>query len=136
MKKLSKTVGKRTYKHGQWFRATINGEKCVGRVSINNSGAVYLCQEMADGSSAPDKLGFSFSWAVGTGSDPKLKYHDVRDLVLLSRKPASYKAPMVLPPIGDYRAILTNDGETIKVGCTPVSRELYLEVGRLAGWIE
>jgi hypothetical protein len=41
-----------------------------------------------------------------------------------------------LPRIGDYKAVIKDNGETIKVGCTPVSRELYLEVGRKAGWIE
>jgi hypothetical protein len=135
MKKLSRTVGKRTYKHGQWFRATINGEECIGRISIN-SGNVFLCQEVHDGSKAPDKLGFLFSWTVGSGSDSGLKGHEVTNLKLLSRKPASFVKPMVLPSIGEYRAALVNNGETIRVGCTPVSRGLYLEVGRKAGWIE
>lgn len=134
---MKKTFLKSDYKHKQWFRANIDGKDCIGRVSISGkSGKVYLCQNDQDGSSAPDKLGFHSSWCVETGSTRDLKKHDVKNLVLLSRKPASFKMPVVLPAIGSYSAKITSNGEVIKVGCTPVSRELYLKVGRMAGWIE
>lgn len=132
---MKKTFKKSDYKHKQWFKANINGEDCIGRVSISG-GRIFLCQDEQDGISAPDKLGFNFSWCIDEGTTVKLEAHDVENLVLLSRKPASFKTPIALPSIGSYQARIINGGETIKVGCTPVSRELYLEVGRRAGWIE
>ena len=130
---MKKVIKKSDYKHGQWFRANINDKDCVGRVSISKKdGKIYLCQNERDGSVAPDKLGFDYSWVIDNGTSPRLKMHDVEDLVLLSRKPV---IPIKLPKIGGFRVKIT-DRETVKVGCTPVSRELYLEVGRLAGWIE
>jgi hypothetical protein len=135
---MKKTIKKSSYRHGQWFRATIQGGECVGRISINSdkNDGVFLCQDIEDGYSADYKLGFLFSWTIGKGSSQDLKNHEVTNLKLLSRKPASFKKSTSLPHIGDYKAILINGGETIKVGCTPVSRELYLEVGRKVGWIE
>jgi len=133
---MKKTIKKSDYKHGQWFKANIDGTNCIGRVSISGSGRIYLCQNGEDGSSAPDKLGFDHSWYIDGGSARNLKLHDVKNLVLLSRKPASFKMPVALPDIGSYRARIIGSGDSIKVGCTPVSRELYLKVGRMAGWIE
>ena len=133
---MKKTVKKTDFKHKQWFRADIDGEECIGRVSIGNDGRIYLCQNTMDGSTAPDKLGFDYSWCVFKGSARSLKDHNVANLILLSRKPVSFKMHAALPNIGDYRVRITNDGNTVRVGCTPVSRELYLEVGRIAGWIE
>jgi len=133
---MKKTVKKTDFKHGQWFKANVNGEDCVGKVSIDEHGVIYLCQNEAAGKSTPNKLGFNHSWCVDGGSANNLKTHDVLDLVLLSRKPAPHLIPIELPNVGSYRARITNGGETVKVGCTPVSRELYLKVGRMAGWIE
>lgn len=134
---MKKTFKKSDYKHKQWFIANIQGEDCIGKVSISKEdGKIYLCQNESNGSKAPDKLGFKYSWAIVNGTSQHLKTHDVENLILLSRKPAPHKMPITLPRIGDYKAVIKDNGETIKVGCTPVSRELYLEVGRLAGWIE
>jgi hypothetical protein len=132
---MKKTVKKSDYRHKQWFRANINGDDCIGRVSMEGD-EIYLCQYEQDGASADDKLGFPYSWQVGRGSEDELRMSDVENLKLLSRKPAYFEAPISLPYIGDYRAVIRDNGETIRVGCTPVSRELYLKVGRLAGWIE
>jgi len=138
MKKVIKKVAtakKTDFKHGQWFKANIQGEECVGRVSIHKKG-IYLCQDENNGATVLDKLGFDYSWGVLSGSMKDLRNSNVENLVLLSRKPASYKKPVKLPNINGYITRITNNGETVKVGCTPVSRELYLEVGRIAGWIE
>jgi hypothetical protein len=64
-----------------------------------------------------------------------LRSSTVENLVLLSRKPATFKKSIKLDDINGYTTRITNNGEAIRVGCTPVSRELYLEVGRRAGWI-
>ena len=130
MKKIKEIKVKRQlFRHGQWFKATIDGVDCVGKVSINDSGKVFFCQNHSElnGSDASNKLGFYHSWVLDD---------NVKKLKLLSRKPASFKTPVALPKIGTYSVILVDGGETVKVGCTPVSRELYLEVGRKAGWIE
>ena len=132
---MKKVIKKSKYTHKQWFRATINGDECVGRVSVEGN-TIYLCQDVHDGSNADDKLGFTYSWQVGNGNDDLLKLNDVANLQLLSRKPVNIQPPLILPNVGAYRTVLKSDGETINVGCTPVSRELYLKVGRLAGWIE
>jgi hypothetical protein len=135
-KTIKKTAKSSIYKHGQWFRAKIQNEECVGRVSINDRGRVYLCQDDVSGATTSERFGFENSWCVESGSKSELSFNDVENLRLLSRKPASFKRLVELPNVGSYRAKITDGGETIKVGCTPVSRELYLEVGRKAGWIE
>lgn len=33
-----------TYTHGQKFKAEIEGIECKGRVSVGETGAIYLCQ--------------------------------------------------------------------------------------------
>jgi hypothetical protein len=132
---MKKIIKKSDFKHGQWFRANINDDYCIGRISIEDN-TVYLCQDTHNGSDADDKLGFTYSWQVNKGSASDVKANDVTNLELLSRKPASYKAPVLLPSIGSFKVVLKDDGETVQVGCTPVSRELYLAVGRKAGWIE
>jgi hypothetical protein len=133
---MKKRILKNEFKHGQWFKAKVDGNECIGRVSISESGNVYLCQDVADGADAPNKLGFQYSWCVSNGSAKNLKDNDIKNFKLLSRRPASYVAPTPLPKIGSYSAVLINNGETIKVGCTPVSKKLYLAIGRKAGWIE
>jgi hypothetical protein len=133
---MKKVISKNGLKHGQWFKAEIDGNECIGRVSISKSDIVYLCQDVIEGSSAPNKLGFPYSWSVASGSATSLKSNDVRKFKLLSRRPTSFQAPLALPNIGSYNVVLRDNGEIVQVGCTPVSRELYLKVGRLAGWIE
>jgi hypothetical protein len=131
---MKKRILKNEFKHGQWFKAEIDGKKCIGRICIGESDSIYLCQDVEDGAEAPNKFGFQYSWSVGRGSATQLTMEHVKNLKLLSRKPASYVAPTALPKIGSYNVILK--GNTIKVGCTPVSKKLYLAIGRKAGWIE
>jgi hypothetical protein len=133
---MKKRILKNEFKQGQWFRAEIDGTKCIGRICISESDSIYLCQDVADGADAPNKLGFQYSWCVSNGSAKNLKENDIENLKLLSRRPALYVPPTPLPKIGSYSAVLINNGETIKVGCTPVSKKLYLAIGRKAGWIE
>ena len=58
---MKKRILKNEFKHGQWFRAEIDGNKCVGRVSISESDNIYLCQDVADGADAPNKLGYKIT---------------------------------------------------------------------------
>lgn len=132
---------KSDFRHGQWFKATIAGVNCVGKVAIEGKN-IYLCQDSKDGFDVDDKLGFRYSWIITNFGDGKLNLSslnvDVTNLTLLSRKPAGIITPFeikFLGEVGNYIARLM-DKETVKVGCTSVSREVYLEVGRKAGWIE
>lgn len=49
--------------HGMRFRAKINDIPCEGRISIHRN-CLFLCQSTMNGMSAPDKLGFAYSWGV------------------------------------------------------------------------
>lgn len=136
---MKKTFKKSDFRQGQWFKANIDGVACIGRVAVEGK-HIFLCQDSKDGSYVSNKLGFKCSWIITTGGTLNLGSHNINvtDLVLLSRKPAGVItpfAPKFLGEVGNYSAKLINE-ETVKVGCTPVSRELYLKIGRKAGWIE
>lgn len=136
-------MNKSKYKHGQWFKAVIKGVSCVGKVSINKNGYIYLCQDKQDGLKTNNTLSFKYSWGINSGTDECLDVNGVTLLKLSSTKPKPYKIPK-LPNVGPYETLLIHTPETlainqpkkIKVGCTKISRELYLEIGRLVNWIE
>jgi len=132
---MKKVIKKLKFKHGQWFSAEIKGIKCWGKISIDPDGEVFLCQNVQNGCEAENNLGFEYSWTLDRGTPDEIEENQVTELKLLSRKPAGVFIPKTLPAIDDFKTILVNH-ETIKVGCTPVSKDLYLEIGRLAGWIE
>ena len=90
---MKNSIKKREYKHKQWFTATIQDVECIGRVSINDGGRIFLVYEnKMNGLSANDRLGFTYSWTIESGDYRDLAYNDVRDLKLFSRKPrVSYK---------------------------------------------
>lgn len=51
---------------GDKFNATIDGEKNIeGSIQID-SGNVYLCQNVCNGDSCKDRLGYEYSWYVST----------------------------------------------------------------------
>lgn len=136
-------MNKSKYKHGQWFKALIKGVSCVGRISINKNGDIFLCQNKQNGMQANNKLGFKYSWCINSGTDESLSLNEIILLELSSTEPKPYKIPK-LPDVGSYETLLIHTPETlainqpkeIKVGCTKISRELYLEIGRLVNWIE
>ena len=81
--------------HGAYFTATIAFDKVVGRISVNEAGALYLCQDALgvddDGTcSCRDFFGYKFAWGVGQASD--LRACHVFDL-------------KILPPPTEYHAI-------------------------------
>lgn len=62
-----------TFKHNQKVTCTIQGVKIRdARISINEDGRVYICQNIKNGGEAEDKLGYNFSWRINsdfTGHD-------------------------------------------------------------------
>jgi hypothetical protein len=147
----SKTIDMSKYpkiselKHGKWFRATIDGADCYGKISIDSDGDIFLCQNSRSGNSARNKLGFDSSWVIAGKRDGAKTVNylgvfpgQVSELKVLSRKPAGYEAPRVLPEpikIGAYELKVQSD-KVIKFGCTEVTKEEYLKVGYAMDWIE
>lgn len=59
--------------HGKRFTATISGVKTSGKISYDpEEGELFLCQNSKDGSYTRNKLGYKYSWAIGSSIDPKL----------------------------------------------------------------
>ena len=64
MKNLLNCKGKR-------FECKIYGDSVEGRIQVEDEIA-YLCQNIKDGMSCIDKLGYSFSWNVDSGNEDDL----------------------------------------------------------------
>lgn len=62
------------------FTAVINNIPCRGKIDYNIH--YWLCQNVADGDSAPNKLGYNYSWSVGLGSVYYLNRNDVEELII------------------------------------------------------
>ena len=75
---------------GKEFQATINGITVEGKIQVEDE-KVYLCQNKRDGSPCDDKLGYDYSWEVGTGSEFGLRDNDVTDFKLIDINPETYK---------------------------------------------
>lgn len=71
--------------HGRKFKATIEGTKVEGKISYSTeSKELYLCQNERNGNPAPDKLGYFYSWTIGSSIDPQnLKKYSVINLQTL-----------------------------------------------------
>jgi len=73
-------------KKGCKFSATIDniGEQTYGTGTIQvEYGVVYLCQDYAKGIECEDKLGYKYSWDVGTGSYDNLENNTVSNFKLI-----------------------------------------------------
>ena len=75
---------------GREFQATIDGITVEGKIQVEDE-KVYLCQNKRDGSPCDDKLGYDYSWGVGTGSEFGLRDNDVTDFKLIDINPETYK---------------------------------------------
>lgn len=76
--------------HGAYFTATICFDKVVGRISVRNDAAVYLCQDKMHSSDVcRDFLGHKCAWFVGNMTD--LSGHSVFNLKILP-SPIEYHA--------------------------------------------
>lgn len=106
---------------GSTFKAYIQGSLCEGRI-FKEDDSIYLCQDVKEGVSCSNKLGFKYSWVIYGGNPLDLKHTSVKNLeVWLPEK--GYKIPMNkdINSFGIYSVRITKD--VCKVGCTLVSFE-------------
>ena len=100
--------------HGRRFSAEINGRSpCIGRISYEAK-RYYLCQNVADGLNARDKLGYKYSWYVSIGDEPHMRRGNIRNFKLLD---------MTKEEIENYKVFkkgdkLTKNGSTLEVIAT------------------
>ena len=66
---------------GKKFKANIHNIPVEGRIQVEK-GSIYLCQDVSNGSSCEDKLGFKYSWHIGDGSEVALTKNDVSNLCI------------------------------------------------------
>ena len=66
---------------GKKFKANIQGIPVKGRIQVEE-GSIYLCQDVMNGVSCEDKLGFKYSWRIGDGSEMGLIKNDVSNLCI------------------------------------------------------
>ncbi len=66
---------------GKKFKANIHNIPVEGRIQVEK-GSIYLCQDVSNGSSCKDKLGFKYSWYIGNGSEMALTKNDVSNLCI------------------------------------------------------
>lgn len=66
---------------GKKFKANIHNIPVEGRIQVEK-GSIYLCQDVSNGSSCEDKLGFKYSWHIGDGSEVALIKNDVSNLCI------------------------------------------------------
>lgn len=102
--------------HGRRFSAEINGRSpCIGRISYDaREKRYYLCQNVADGLNARDKLGYKYSWYAGTGDEYCMRMANIRNFKLLD---------MTREEIENYKVFkkgdkLTKNGGTMEVIAT------------------
>ena len=71
--------------HGAYFTATICFDKVVGRISVNEEGVAYLCQDEIAGSAKAcrDFFGYSYGFYVGDMSAWELKLCGIFNLKIL-----------------------------------------------------
>jgi galactitol-specific phosphotransferase system IIB component len=52
-------------KHGDKVTCNIKGQRIDdAKVSINERGSIFICQNIKKGSGTPDKLGYEYSWNI------------------------------------------------------------------------
>ena len=71
---------------GKPFRAYIDNTLCEGKIQIEGS-RVYLCQNIMVGKNCDNRLGYTYSWSVRSGSEHDLSESDVYDFKLLDEEP-------------------------------------------------
>ena len=84
------------FHHNQACTCTIEGTKITdGKISINDYGEVYICQNEIEGGKADDILKYRYSWfLVHKGKDFHEGNDNVTDLKLLKRgRPKKVKPP-------------------------------------------
>ena len=93
--------------HGREYEAIIGEEVLTnvkGKISVNQRGNVYLCQNERAGSEAQDKLGFKYSWIVQLKGDNVFDEKKLKSITILD-------PPSSIDPQWDWK-----DGEEVACG--------------------
>ena len=103
-----------TFKHGDRVTCEIDGIKITdARISINEDGTPYICQNIKDGARADDKLGYKYSWAFCKG----FTNYDVTNLKLEGPKQLEdIEVGDVLLRGGTEYTVLMRSSEVVVVG--------------------
>lgn len=67
--------------NGRFFSAKIYEDEVIGRIRVENE-QVYLCQNKRDGKDCENKMGYKYSWRVGSGEKEELTNEYVYDFKL------------------------------------------------------
>jgi hypothetical protein len=111
---MSKTLKGPYVVSGNDCVAIISGQKVVGKISIDESGAIFICHnyEDFDGSTADNLLGFRYSWMI----DKDVTSVEVNHVELISK---SLTTPFRYSPVEigkTYESELEVCGDTIEKG--------------------
>ena len=95
--------------HGRECEAVLNssviGEfKAKGKISVNNDGEVFLCQNEREGCRADEMFGFSYSWGVQEKNELVWDKNHLKSITLLDE-------PKSINPEWDWK-----DGEIVAKG--------------------
>lgn len=80
-KETIKSKEVKDWKAGDSFAANISVKKCKGMLQLEN-GCWYLCQNKKDGAECENKLGYQYSWGIGTGHAEGIVDNMVTDLLV------------------------------------------------------
>jgi hypothetical protein len=86
--------------HGRYFSATIAFRDVIGRISISDSGGIYLCQDSLEGAGfyCRDFFGYKYSFYLP-------------DLECISSAVQNF---ILLPPIDKYHTLFTEAVASVK----------------------
>jgi hypothetical protein len=109
---------------GTKFEALIENKKVAGRIYKSRKGEnIYLCQDKIDGAPSPNKLGYKYSWSIGSGTLKILKETGVV-LTSLVLDP-DFTVPKELYVSGNRVEFLLR---TMRIGRTNVSYRKLIEI--------
>lgn len=106
-------------KEGAYFRATIEGEDCLGRVNRDED-QVYLCQDFVDQYSSYGNPGesYGFSYAYEINSEDSLNDHSIYDFEILTETEFNKLHHQVVDDIHGYDIKVNRD--YLRLGCGEV----------------
>jgi len=68
---MRQIVRKSQLRHGMKVKCVIGGTVINdAKISINDNGKIYICQNLAAGDHANDKMGYQYSWTIMRADEP------------------------------------------------------------------
>ena len=93
--------------HGRECEAVLNNEAeihCKGKISVNDNGQIFVCQDVINCTQADDKLGFKYSWQVQRSDQDVFWKENLISITILD-------PPSSIDPRWDWK-----DGEIVENG--------------------